>query len=258
MILNIPAMRRSVAVGALVVGCLAAPAQAQVLRRFTGVVTDSVSGEPIAQVSVSINGEQKAVTAPDGTFDFAVPIPGADPDMITFRRIGYAEWTGEVRVGDRPAVFLPVSLSPLPVGLAEIIVEGERVLVSAKLKLSGFYWRREREQGRFITEEDIDKMVAQRVTDVFQRVPGINYFPPSRGNVGSVGRIEFSRARCSPPTVYLDGLLFVDASYKNVNDLLNVYVTNVAAMEFYNGPSEIPPEFNRTNSACGVIVIWTK
>lgn len=176
--LNIPAMRRSVAVGAFMVGCLAAPAQAQVLRRFTGIVTDSVSGESIARVSVSINGEQKAVTAPDGTFDFAVPIPGADPDMITFRRIGYAEWTGEVRVGDRPAVFLPVSLSPLPVGLAEIIVEGERVLVSAKLKLSGFYWRREREQGRFITEEDIDKMVAQRVTDVFQRVPGINYFPP--------------------------------------------------------------------------------
>ena len=236
-----------------------------VVRGFAGVVTDSVSGEPIAQVLVSVNGEQMAVTAADGTFDIAVDVPGADPDMITFRRIGYVEVTREVRVGgDRPTVFLPVSLPPLPVELAEIVVEGERVLVSAKLKNTGFYERRERGRGRFLTEEDLDRFAPRVVTDVVQRVSGINYFPPSRGNVGLVGYIEFSRASLpckmgrSPPTVYVDGFLLIDAFYNNVNDLLTLDVSNVAAMEFYNGASEVPPEFNRMGSACGVIVIWTK
>jgi hypothetical protein len=56
----------------------------------------------------------------------------------------------------------------------------------------------------------------------------------------------------------LDGALFVDPVWRNADALLTLAVIDVAAMEFYNGPSQVPPEFNRTGSACGVIVIWTK
>ena len=104
-----------------------------------------------------------------------------------------------------------------------------------------------------MTEEDIERLVAADVIAVVRSVPGINYIPPHGPNtVGRVGTIVFSRARCGPPAVYLDGLPF------RAEDLLSVSTANVAAVELYNGPSEVPVEFKRTGSACGVIVIWTK
>lgn len=223
-------------------------------RGFTGVVTDSTSGEPIAAVQVSVNGREQTVTRLDGTFDIALDVPSADPDVVVFRRVGYRSVTREVRVDtDQPVVFLPVSLLPLAVELAEIVVEGELVVVSAKLKLSGFYERRKLGLGDFLAEEDIERLVATDVIAVVRSVPGINYIPPHGPNtVGRVGTIVFSRARCGPPAVYLDGLPF------RAEDLLSVSTANVAAVELYNGPSEVPVEFKRTGSACGVIVIWTK
>ena len=113
--------------------------------------------------------------------------------------------------------------------------------------------RRERGWGRFLTEADIERVVATNVIEVVLSVPGINYIPPHGPNtVGRVGSIVFSRGRCARPAVYLDGLIF------RAEDLLSVSTANVAAVELYNGPSEVPVEFNRTGSACGVIVIWTK
>jgi hypothetical protein len=33
---------------------------------------------------------------------------------------------------------------------------------------------------------------------------------------------------------------------------------SIAAIEFYAGPSEMPPELTITAGACGTLVIWTK
>jgi hypothetical protein len=235
-----------------------------VSRGLAGVVADSVTGEPIAAVLVSVNGRTQTMTGPDGAFHMALDERRGERDVVTFRRVGYRPVTKEIWVdADQATVFLPVSLAPLPVELAEIVVEGESRVVPAKL--AGFYARRERGWGDFLTEEDIERLNTQNVLDVVQRVPGINYYPPSGANVvGSVGYIEFSRASLSckggrlPPAVYVDGLLFVAPDWRNADGLLTLAVIDVAAMEFYNGPSQVPPEFNRTGSACGVIVIWTK
>jgi len=35
-------------------------------------------------------------------------------------------------------------------------------------------------------------------------------------------------------------------------------VFDVAAVEVYRTPAEIPPEFNGPNAGCGVIVLWTR
>jgi hypothetical protein len=32
----------------------------------------------------------------------------------------------------------------------------------------------------------------------------------------------------------------------------------VAGIELYTGPATVPPEFNATGSACGVVAVWTK
>jgi hypothetical protein len=42
-------------------------------------------------------------------------------------------------------------------------------------------------------------------------------------------------------------------------DWLDTYSPDqVAGIEVYNSPAEIPSMFNMTGSACGVIVVWTK
>jgi hypothetical protein len=35
-------------------------------------------------------------------------------------------------------------------------------------------------------------------------------------------------------------------------------VNHVEAVEAYNGPSQMPVEFNRTGSRCGVVVFWSR
>ncbi len=228
------------------------------IHNLAGVVTDSSTGDPVPGVRVSVAGREHAVTGPDGTFELAVGGAPSIPVVLTFRRIGYEQLTRDVQVGtDQSPGPLTVSLSPLPVELVEIIVEGEPV----PAKLLEFYARMERGWGDFLTEEDLDRLSAQNVMDVVSSVPGINYLSAGGANTaGSAGRIVFSRARCRVPTVYLDGQIFLDPSnpFATTADLLAVNVSDVAAVEIYNGASQVPIEFNRTGSACGVIVIWTK
>jgi hypothetical protein len=37
-----------------------------------------------------------------------------------------------------------------------------------------------------------------------------------------------------------------------------VPASDVAAVEVYRSPAEVPPEFNGPNAGCGVVVIWTR
>ena len=41
-------------------------------------------------------------------------------------------------------------------------------------------------------------------------------------------------------------------------DINAVATTTVAAIEFYAGPAQMPPELNVTSGTCGALVIWTK
>jgi hypothetical protein len=33
---------------------------------------------------------------------------------------------------------------------------------------------------------------------------------------------------------------------------------SLEAVEIYRGPSQVPPEYNLMNSACGVVLLWTR
>ena len=63
-------------------------------------------------------------------------------------------------------------------------------------------------------------------------------------------------------SVYLDGILVVRrsrtgrGSSSNINDF--VIPIEIAGVEVYRGPSELPAEFAGMESRCGAVVIWTK
>jgi hypothetical protein len=58
------------------------------------------------------------------------------------------------------------------------------------------------------------------------------------------------------PRLFVDG---TRVTYDAMNDINSVVNPNqIEALEVFRGPSEIPVEFNDNNSACGVILIWTR
>ncbi|MGQ0642901.1 MAG: hypothetical protein ACT4P6_19315 [Gemmatimonadaceae bacterium] len=43
-----------------------------------------------------------------------------------------------------------------------------------------------------------------------------------------------------------------------VFDVNTLTPAHISAVEFYSGPGQIPAQFNKTGSACGVLLLWTK
>jgi hypothetical protein len=52
--------------------------------------------------------------------------------------------------------------------------------------------------------------------------------------------------------MYIDGIVVNDA------DLTKLHVTEFAGIEIYTGPSTVPAQYNKTGSACGVALLWSR
>jgi hypothetical protein len=55
-----------------------------------------------------------------------------------------------------------------------------------------------------------------------------------------------------PADVYIDGLIVSD------NNLEQMRVDQFAAVEFYAGGARTPVQYNKTDSNCGVLLLWTR
>ena len=55
---------------------------------------------------------------------------------------------------------------------------------------------------------------------------------------------------------YDNGKTYWDRLRKHLDDI--VEPANIAGIEIYRSPAELPARFGGAESACGVIVIWTR
>lgn len=101
--------------------------------------------------------------------------------MIHVRRIGFAP--------DSLGVQLPLS-APLDVELRETVQKLDTVSISAREnvlprgKLAGFYERKQFGIGRFLEEQDIEKMLTRRLGDiVVAKIPGTRTVRGNRGGM---------------------------------------------------------------------------
>ena len=96
------------------------PGSTQPGSTLSGIVTDSVTGKPLAGVSIYLNNTSKGTTSRnDGTFLFPLP-PGTYQLVVT--AIGYATFVTEVN-GNRLPAGLHLKLRPQATELAAITVE---------------------------------------------------------------------------------------------------------------------------------------
>lgn len=227
----------------------------------TGVVTGTVTGEDAATltgVEVTVVGlALGTVTGADGRFRIARIPPGAA--VLEVRMMGYrpAAFPIDVAAGVTLELALALEVSPVPLDPLEV-----RAQQRLSPEMRGFYERRERGAGHFFTREEIGRMQSRLVTDVLRRAPGVRVEPTSgtRG-IGHVVRMRratgIAGSRACPVLYYVNGAPFPLDANLGIDQF--VRPDEIAGIEVYSGPAQLPPRFHSSNQGarCGVIIIWT-
>lgn len=228
----------------VVAALAAATAQQHTLARLAGTVSNSKTGRPLADVMVAVQGTG-AFHVSDSTGAFS--IERLPPGRHTLRLVWHDHVSEDYQVALRAGQVLELAIL-LDVGgvdLAPIIVEASSN--EAVLSLAGFYQRRHKGFGRFVTGEDIERRNPANLSalltanGITMRCVRTSCHPQ---------RIASGR-RCAVP-VFLDGLRV------EFYDIDAIPPSDVLGIEVYRQGADTPAEFSRYSADCGAILIWTK
>lgn len=234
--------------------CWLAPAaaMAQEGALVQGMVTDATSRRKVDHVTVWFAAGLAALTDSRGRFE--IKNVRAGTYHVRLSRIGYRVKTFDLPLAERDvkdAIFLDVSLEPLPVELEPLEVRADTSTIVAYGRLADFYRRRRMGLGgRFFTREDIERRNPFYVSDLLRTVPGAWIRYDQWGDL----YISFRGGRCVP-TLWMDGAR-VPYGFGGVDGW--VMPQDVEAMEVYNSGIMVPAEFWGFGGGCGAIAIWTR
>ena len=239
-------MLRHVCSAVLGLVTLASLAGAQTAGRsaVAGIVRDT-TGRGLPNVTVTAQGrDASAVTDSAGRFHLQVPSGLSD---FTVMRIGYRAVHFEAEIAPDTTVMLAITMRALEAQpLAAVEVREERM--SARLLRDGFYDRRERGFGQYLSPDQVEKMAGTvtQTSQMLRMMNGVQVRCPAVGPCQVTGTT-------SCLSFFVDGV-------KQRNILLDERVSpsNVYAVEVYPRRSALPQEFVDPVSQCGAIVVWTR
>lgn len=212
-----------------------------------GTIRDVNSGQPLGNVPVSLAGRVETTTNADGSYRVTAAGLEEGTHGLFVRFIGYQSTTYPLRVREGSTEFaVDLSMQPLALDLGEIIVEGRPMMADRKLR--EFFQRRATGRGSYLAPWEIAEIPASRVTDILRTMRGVLVSPDRFGS-----RVSVTRGCQDEPTVFLDGIEIRDP---DINGLLQP--GDVNAIEVYNNAAQIPPQYERGTSGCGVILFWTR
>jgi TonB family protein len=214
---------------------------------IVATVQDS-SGAGIANAELIVDGTAtRGVTDEHGELRLtSVPL---GPARLTVRRLGFRPITVRVTVGSGAPATTTVRLVQIAQALDPILVRGSAH--AYRLRMGGFYDRRSRGFGHFITRADLERVHPLQLTDMFRRVPGVRIV--STNTIQNAVRM---RGEMCPPLVWIDGAPAAAAEF----DLDAITPESVEGIEVYNGLSAVPIQFMPPFDvkACGVVVVWSR
>ncbi|MGI8510016.1 MAG: TonB family protein [Gemmatimonadaceae bacterium] len=233
-----------VALGSICLPLRSAAAQGQI----AGVVRDT-SGAGIAGAEISIAGsDSRAESDEDGKFLFS-RVPAGEA-AIRVRRLGFTPTSASVVVRDNATAPLSIKVTEVAQALRPVVVHAQQHRTDTGY-LAGFYERRDRGFGRFITGEQIQKRNPLELTDMLRMVPGLHV---SSSGIGDAS-VRIRGNRCAP-LVWIDGMPAAAAEF----DIDAISPMSVAGVEIYSGIASVPANFvlpfGRT--PCGTILIWSR
>jgi hypothetical protein len=232
---------------------VALPAAAQRGRPTLNlIVVEEETGKPIPEARVVVSGAGSPVfTNPEGRAQMR-NIPSGRR-MMSVYRLGYRPEHTAVEF-ERDDLSGTVVLRPQATEIAGVTVTSAGR--STALQNVGFYDREKRGHGAFLDRAAIEARNAANALDVFRQVRGFNVVYTPKGDPYLVSTRGSTRGYCSP-LIFLDGIqMYTEPGRANPSDF--VHPSEMDAIEAYAGLGTIPPQYNTTGSACGVVLIWTK
>jgi hypothetical protein len=168
--------------------------------------------------------------------------------------IGRAQARVRPGVGQQVDIFLGDTVTVLD----PVTVEAS---YSPYLSQVGFNQRRQSALGHFLDTTDVKKSGAVRFEEVFRMVPGVQLRPN-----GSSLLIELQRGegQIGNPTLgnYCPPLYFIDGVYFRLpptqTPSVPIVPAEILGIEVYSNLFSAPPQYQRRDGACGIILVWTK
>jgi hypothetical protein len=206
------------------------------------------------------------------------------PHLIVTRAVGYRPDSSVTAFDGDEALVSDVLLEPRVTELATVPVRAETRPVS-RGKMTGYDERKAIGAGHFIERDELTKEENHKLGDVLSsRVPGIAIYHGSETRAwAATGRVRKSagctlcvakpgeetldpadKAAGAPAgcylDVYLDGMQVYNSQMRQMPlfNLNSLHAGDIEALEIYTGPSQIPPQYNRTAGMCGVMLIWLR
>src|SRR6266540_2626580 len=230
-------------------------------RRVTGTVTGVVrnqDGSLVAGATVVAVGTS-ARTRADPLGRFTLDDVMAGSQVVETRAIGYPPTLTQTAILPGLTEQLEIVLGDsIPIMLDPLTVEGEYEPYLARM---GFERRRNSAQGHFLDTADVHKSQALRFEEVFRLVPGARLRPNGSGYVVELQRGEGqilnpALANYCPPSYFIDGVYFPLPPLQTPS--VPVVPEEILAIEVYSNIFSAPPQYQRRDGACGVILVWTK
>jgi hypothetical protein len=211
---------------------------------LAGRVLDDAS-QPVVGAEVRLGRVSDVrITGADGAFQFGRVPPGSYE--VEIRHLAFTTVRDTLDVDVAAGVNATIRVAPGVIPIDPISV----VIRSLVLERAGFYQRRDRINGHFVTRQDVDDQRPLRPSEILRRVPGVRLLS------GRNGLIAVARANC-PFRYVIDGTRTgPDYSIDLIPSM------DIEGLEIYLGPSQVPGEFSGFGSdiggTCGVIVVWTR
>lgn len=221
-------------------------AQSPLVFQMRGVV-QSTAGVPVAGAEVRLEGTtERVVTNPRG--EFHLPDVPRGMVRVVVAKLGYAAESFAVSAGEEADVRLQVTLGPSSPPALPAVTTTEP---AGSRLMAGFWTRRERESGVFLTREDIQRQGTPNVVEMLRMVPGVRM--RQVGMTFAASRLEFDR--CRQIAVFVDG---VEMRGTDAGDVLRlVDPRQLEAMEVYSSASKVPAAF-RSTDRCAAIALWSR
>lgn len=214
---------------------------------INGKVIDDAAGRGVADAEVRVRGSALLViTRADGTFQ--LPDLPAGVHWLSVSHVAYQTRQDSLRVQPSTQLQITIRLGQTVIALKPIDVQ----IRSRVLERSGFYERRERGAGTYLSRYDWYYRMPRSPSDLMRTVAGVRVVPLRAG----FGSAVLDRSNCAFRYV-VDG-----ARIGHTFNIDDVPMEWLEAVEIYKGPAEVPAQFTfpptTPRANCGVIVIWTR
>jgi outer membrane cobalamin receptor len=118
-------------------------------------------------------------------------------------------------------------------------------------------------KGKFLTSKDIEKLNPPHTPNLLARISGGDIRDIGGGNTAIVGSrgTRMTTLGSTQNQLCVISMALNDTRVPNGFDLKAIRPEDIAAIEFYSGPSSIPLELTAVSlndPDCGLFVIWTK